>query len=135
MIRPVSSRPADPMRRYVIRTAAFMGAYVIGMIALMGGAFDDVESPGAWLLALAVSAPILGQIWATLSLIREADEYVAAVVTRQFILGAGLAMGVATVWGFGETFAGAPHAPAWLIYPLFWAMVGLASPFIRRSGR
>ena len=42
-------------------------------------------------------------------------------------------MAAATFWGFGETFAGAPHLPAWLIYPLFWAAFGLVSPFIRSS--
>ena len=34
---------------------------------------------------------------------------------------------------FGESFAGAPHAEGWMIYPLFWAVFGVVSPFIRSS--
>jgi len=122
-------------RRYVIRTMAFMLPYMAICIAMMvTDAFDQIMgTPAAWVLAAAVSAPIMGQIWATLSLMRESDEFVRAVTAKQFIVAAGLAMAVATFWGFGETFAGAPHLPAWLIYPLFWGAFGVVSPFIRDS--
>lgn len=122
-------------RKYVIRTLAFMIPYMALCIAMMvTDAFDEVMGkPSAWLLAATVSAPVIGQIWATLSLMRDSDEFVRAVTAKQFIVAAGLAMAVATFWGFGETFAGAPHIPAWLIYPLFWAAFGVVSPFIRDS--
>lgn len=121
-------------RRYVIRTFAFMSGYVAINVAAIFGAFDDMTSPvAAWLLAAAVSAPVVGQIWATLSLMRESDEFVRAVVGKQFVVAAGLAMAVATFWGFGESYADAPHAPAWFVYPLFWACFGLVAPFIRNS--
>ena len=122
-------------RRYVIRTMAFMLPYMALCISMMTtDAFDQVMgTPAAWGLAAAVSAPVIGQIWATLSLMRESDEFVRAVTAKQFIVAAGVAMAVATFWGFGETFAGAPHLPAWLIYPLFWGAFGVVSPFIRDS--
>lgn len=128
------SRSSPEGRRYVLRTTAFMGGYVLLMIAIIGGALDHIQSiEGRWLMAAAASAPIIGQIWATLSLMKEADEFVRAVVAKQFISAAGLAFAAATIWGFGETFAGAPHLPAWGIYPLFWASFGLIAPFIRTS--
>ncbi|MNI39393.1 hypothetical protein D3C73_935740 [compost metagenome] len=97
-------------------------------------AFDGVMGkPAGWVLAAAVSAPVIGQIWATLALMRESDEFVRMVTAKQFIIASGMAMAVATFWGFGESFAGAPHLPAWLIYPLFWAAFGLTAPFIRTS--
>lgn len=122
-------------RRYVIRTLAFMLPYMAICIAMMTtDAFDEIMgTPSAWLLAATVSAPVIGQIWATLALMRESDEFVRAVTAKQFIVAAGLAMAAATFWGFGETFAGAPHLPAWLIYPLFWGAFGVVSPFIRDS--
>lgn len=122
-------------RRYVIRTMAFMIPYMAICISMMvTDAFDQIMgTPAAWVLAAAVSAPVIGQIWATLSLMRESDEFVRAVTAKQFILAAGLALAMATFWGFGETFAGAPHLPAWLIYPLFWGAYGVVSPFIRDS--
>jgi hypothetical protein len=121
-------------RRYVVRTMAFMSGYVAINVAAIFGAFDDIGSPvAAWALALAVSAPVVGQIWATLSLMRESDEFVRAVTAKQFILAAGLAMAIASVWGFGESYADAPHIPAWIIYPLFWACFGVVAPFVRSS--
>ncbi len=125
---------ASAHRRYVIRTMAFMSGYVAINVAAIFGAFDDIGSPvAAWILALSVSAPVVGQIWATLALMKESDEFVRAVTAKQFILAAGLAMAIASVWGFGESYADAPHIPAWIIYPLFWACFGLVAPFVRSS--
>ncbi len=121
-------------KRYVFRTMAFMSGYVAVNVAAIFGAFDDISSPvAAWGLALTVSAPVIGQLWATLSLMRESDEFVRAVVAKQFILASGLAMAIASVWGFGESYAAAPHIPAWIIYPLFWACFGLIAPFVKSS--
>lgn len=121
-------------RKYVVRTMAFMSGYTAVNVAAIFGAFDDIRSPvAAWGLALTVSAPVVGQIWATLSLMRDSDEFVRAVTAKQFILAAGAAMAIASVWGFGESYADAYHLPAWLIYPLFWACFGVIAPFVRTS--
>ena len=122
-------------RRYVIRTWAFMVPYVLVCVAMMTtDAFDDIiGKPAGWVLAAAISAPIIGQIWATLSLMRESDEFVRAVTAKQFIVAAGLALALATFWGFAETFAAAPHIPSWLIYPVFWACFGVIAPFVKAS--
>ena len=85
-------------RRYVIRTFAFMIPYALICVAAMGGVFDElIGRPAGWALAAVVSAPVLGQIWATLSLMRESDEFVRAVVAKQFILASGIAMAGATL--------------------------------------
>lgn len=128
-----SGTPAG--RKYIVRTFAFMIPYMLICGSMMvTDAFDEIiGKPAGWLLALAVSAPVIGQIWATLSLMRESDEYVRAVIAKQFILSAGLAMAVATFWGFAETFANAPHLPGWLIYAVFWGLYGCVAPFIKAS--
>jgi len=122
-------------RRYIIRTWAFMIPYMLVCISMMlTDAFDEIiGKPAGWGLAAAISAPVIGQLWATLSLMRESDEFVRAVAAKQFILAAGLAMALATFWGFAEMFANAPHLPGWLIYAAFWGLYGLVSPFIRTS--
>jgi putative oxidoreductase len=121
-------------KRYVVRTMALMSGYVAINMAAIFGAFEDIASPvAAWILAAAVSAPVIGQIWATVSLMRESDEFVRALIAKQFIIAAGLAMAIASFWGFGESYADAPHIPAWFIYPLFWACFGLIAPFVRSS--
>lgn len=130
----LSKQTTPAGRRYVIRTMAFMVGYVGVMLATIGGAFGAIQNtPAAWALALTVAAPIAGQIWATLSFMRDSDEFVRAVTAKQFIVAAGVAMAGFSAWGFGESFAGAPHAEGWMIYPLFWAVFGVVSPFIRSS--
>lgn len=121
-------------KKYGFRTVAFMGGYAAVMIAVIGGAFDRIQNtPAAWILALAVSAPIAGQVWAMLSYLRESDEFVRALTAKRFIVASGVSMALFSAWGFGESFAGAPHAEGWMIYPLFWATFGVISPFIRSS--
>lgn len=121
-------------KRYVVRTLAFMGGYSFIMVALIFGAFDSIQkTPAAWGLALVVTAPIVGQIWTTLAYMRESDEFVRALMAKQFILAAGIAMALFTGWGFAESFANAPHAEGWLIYPLFWAVLGVITPFLKTS--
>ncbi len=120
-------------RRYVIRTIAFMTPYVLMNVAGMSGAFDGRTTPGSWLLGLAVAAPVAGQIWATLALMHDADEYVRALTAKRFILAAGSAIAVFTAWGFCEEYAQAPHVPGYMIYPLFWLCYGMISPFVRTT--
>ncbi|MFZ5729336.1 MAG: hypothetical protein ACOY4G_08305 [Pseudomonadota bacterium] len=120
-------------RRYVRRIAAFGGGYVAVNVAAIFGAFDDIGATAAWVLALAVAAPVAGQLWALLALMRDSDEFVRAVEAKRFILASGGAIALFSAWGFGESYANAPHAPGWLVFPLFWAIYGAVSPFVRTS--
>lgn len=120
-------------RRYKFRTLGFMGAYVGVNLAAIFGAFDGLRAPGGYVLALVVVAPIIGQLWATLRLLEESDEFVRGLMAKRMILASGLAIAGASAWGFMESYADAPHLPAWLVYPLFWGCFGLVSPFVRSS--
>ena len=128
---------ADPaQKRYVIRTNMFMAGYVAVNIAAITGAFDQIIGTSAGvILGLCVAAPIAGQLWATLALMNESDEFVRALTAKRFIIASGLAMALFSGWGFAESYGGAWHAPGWLIYPLFWGLFGLVSPFVKSSGR
>ena len=120
-------------RRYVFRTLGFMSGYVGINVGAIFGAFDDLQAPGAWLFALAVAAPIAGQLWATLALMHDADEFVRQLTAKRFILASGASMALFSAWGFLESYADAPHVPGWMIYPLFWACFGVLAPFVRTS--
>lgn len=122
-------------RRYTFRTLGFMLGYVGALVGVIGGALDSIGGVSGWLLAAAVSAPVAGQIWATLSFIRESDEFVAAVTAKRFILAAGLAMGLAVFWGFAERFAAVPHLEGWWVYVAFWALMGPMPLFVKDSAR
>lgn len=121
-------------RAYVVRTLAFMSVYAAINILAIFGVFDTIQgTPAAWILALAVSAPIAGQIWATLALMRDSDEFVRSITAKQFIIAAGVAMALFSAWGFAESYADAPHAPGWIVYILFWAAFGFTTPFVKSS--
>lgn len=123
-------------RRYMIRTGAFMAGYAAVNIAAITGAFDPLlGTPAAWLFSLVVSATIAGQMWATLAFMKESDEFVRALVAKQFIIAAGIAMALFSAWGFAESYAAAPHAPGWLIYPLFWFVFCIAARFVSGTRR
>lgn len=126
--------PGSPSRTYVIRTIGFMTVYVLISVLAIVGLFDSlIGGPGGWLIAVAVSIPVAGQVWATLRLMADSDEFVRVIVTKCFVLAAGASMVLWTLWGFGEAYAGAPHLDGWLIYPCFWAVYALVSPFVRTS--
>ncbi|TAL30814.1 MAG: hypothetical protein EPN98_16735 [Phenylobacterium sp.] len=120
-------------RRYVTRTLAFMVPYVAINMAAIRGAFDDRAAPGSYLLGLAVAAPVIGQLWATLALMHDADEFVRALTAKRFILASGGAMAIFTAWGFVEEYARAPHVGGYMVYPLFWLCYGLVTPFVRTT--
>lgn len=120
-------------RRYITRTIAFMVPYVAINMAAIRGAFDDRTAPGSYLLGLAVAAPVIGQLWATLALMHDADEFVRALTAKRFILASGGAMAIFTAWGFVEEYARAPHVGGYMVYPLFWLCYGLVTPFVRTT--
>lgn len=125
--------PDAANRRYTIRTVLFFTGYMAVNAAAMAGAFDDAHGAGAALLGLAVAAPIAGHIWATLALIQQGDEFVRALAAKRFILASGAAMALASAWGFVESYAQAPHAPGWLVYPVFWLCFAAVTPFVRTT--
>ena len=121
-------------RRYVIRTWLFMGGYIAMNLAAIAGAFDEIIGrPAGMLLGLAVAAPVAGQLWATMALMAESDEFVRALTAKRFIVASGLSMALFAGWGFMESYGGASHAPGWLLYPLFWGLFGVVSPFVKNT--
>ena len=120
-------------RKYVVRTFSFMAIYVALNAAAIRGVFNNVGSSLLWLLAVAVALPAAGQLWATLQLMREGDEFVSHLTAKRFIVAAGAAIALLSAWGFSESYAGAVHLPGWVIYPLFWVVFGISAPFIRTT--
>jgi hypothetical protein len=120
-------------RRYRTRTLTLMAGYVAVNVAAMCGSFSALRGPGRYALALLVAAPIIGQLWTTLKLLGESDEFVRALMSKRMILASGLAIAMASTWGFMESYADAAHLPASLVYPLFWGCFGLVSPFVRNT--
>lgn len=129
-----STKTPSAGRRYLLRTLFFMGVYILINFLTILGVFDGLLGrPVGWVIAIAVALPVAGQVWATLRLMAQSDEFVRVIVAKCFVLAAGATLTLWTAWGFGETYAAAPHIPAWLIYRFFWAVFALVSPFVRTS--
>ena len=68
----------------------------VGRLPDAGGAEDDEGgcsftgrdpvTPVPWVMGLAVAAPVAGQIWATIALMNEADEFVRARAALKRVL-------------------------------------------------
>jgi len=123
--------PVD--KKYYIRSALFLGGYIVANVAAIFGAFDDLKSPGSWLFALVAAAPLAGHIWAFLVWMRDSDEFVRALAAKRFIIATGITFIIGAAWGFMELYAKAPHISAGMIVPLFWISWGAVSPFIRNT--
>ena len=122
-----------PTTRYVVRTMLFMSVYVAINIAAIAGLFEHLNRAGRAALALIVAVPVACQIWAAIAWMRDSDEFFRAITAKRFILATGLAIAVASAWGFQELYAHAPHISAAMVYPLFWAAFGVVTPFVRSS--
>lgn len=120
-------------KKYLIRAALFMSGYVAVNLAAITGALDTLKPPGTWAFALVVAAPVIGHLWAFLVWMRDSDEFARALAGKRFIVATGLVFAIASVWGFMELYAKAPHVSAAMLYPLFWAAFGTVSPLIRTT--
>lgn len=124
----------SPGRSYLLHTAILMAIYVSIHLAAILGVFDGMlGQPAGWGVALLLALTVAGQIRATLRLMAQSDEYLRAIIAKCFILASGATLALWTAWGFGETYAAAPHLPGWLCYPFFWAAYALVAPFVRQS--
>ena len=125
----------EAAKRYSRRLILFMTPYILICLAMMVTDLFDaiIGTPWAWLLALVVALPISGQVWAVMAFMKESDEFVRAVTGRQFIIAAGITLSLAAFWGFAENFGVAPHIYSWLILPVFYAVFGLVTPFVRST--
>lgn len=90
----------------------------------------------AYVLAILPALPILATIVIVgLYLAEEQDEFQRNILIQSMLWGIGLSMGIMTVWGFLELLVGIPHFDAYLAYPLFWFIVGLTTPLLKRKYR
>ena len=75
-----------------------------------------------WFAGILPSLPVLGLIWTMLRYMREEeDEYLRARAANAGLIGTGLLLAIATVWGFLEMFGLLPHIPSWAAVPV-WAI-------------
>ena len=120
--------PATPAAsRYVRRAALALAVYLALTIAVALWARGG-PSAGAVLrcvAALAPGVPVLAAVVATgRYFAEEVDPLQRTIQVEALLWAVGVTFGVATVWGFLEPLAGAPHVPSYCAFLVFCSVVG-----------
>jgi hypothetical protein len=97
---------SKPNRRFLVRgglsativlLSDFAAKYLIGQ--------GLVDGPLVWALALIPGLAMVGIFYAYgMLIIEQKDEFIRMLVLRQLLIGTGIALSFATVWGFLEKF-------------------------------
>ena len=110
-------------KRVVILSLIY-AAFLIG--AVYGFKHHLVSGVFTWIVAILPALPIIGIFAAIgLYLVEEQDEYVRMLMVRQTLWASGIALSLATVWGFLENFDVAGHIDAYYICVVWFAGLGI----------
>ncbi len=121
------------LRHYRQRFLPAMAAYACLLVAAVW-IFTHRHPTGvlAYLLALLPAVPLAATIVIVgLYLKEEHDEFQRTVLIESMLWAIGATLSLTTIWGFLENFANAPHFQPYLVYPLFWFFVGVATPLLK----
>ncbi|HEY0026623.1 MAG TPA: hypothetical protein VGC35_02020 [Allosphingosinicella sp.] len=86
----------------------------------------DARSATAYAAAIVPALLVVG-IFVAIGryLVEERDEYQRLLMVRQSLVASGLALSVATIWGFLESFGLAPHVDAYWIAVIWFGGLGV----------
>jgi hypothetical protein len=126
-------RPA--VRLYNKRVLWLSFAYAICLLGAVYGFKHHLVSglPG-YVVAVLPALPIVG-IFAAIGryLVEEQDEYVRMVMVRQTLWASGIALSLATIWGFLESFDLVGHIESYYIAVVWFGGLGVGSCINRLS--
>jgi hypothetical protein len=111
----------DPVRRYLIRMIVVSFAYV-GSLFMASQLIESgaAITPLAVLLALIPGIAVSGYFWAIGRLILEQkDEFQRMLIVRQALIATAIALSLASIWGFLESFDLVQHLDAYW-WPIVW---------------
>lgn len=116
------------LRRYNVRVLWLSLLYALFLIGAIYGFKHRLigDGPAAWLTAILPALPIIG-IFVAIGryLVEEQDEYVRMLMVRQTLWASGIALSLATIWGFLESFELVGHIESFYIAVLWFAGLGI----------
>ena len=124
----IAASPA--LRRYNRRIILLSVVYAVCLFAAVYAFKRHLldGSPLAWVVALAPALPVIG-FFVTIGryLVEERDEYLRDQMVRQALIATGIAMAVATAWGFLENFGLVRHVYAYYAAVVWFAGLGVGA--------
>ena len=123
----ISHSPA--WKRYNWRVVWLSVAYIALLFAAVYG-FNHklLGEPAAYVAALLPALPIVG-IFVAIGryLVEEQDEYLRMLLVRQTLWASGLALTLATMWGFLESFDMVGHIDSYYFAVVWFGGLGVGS--------
>lgn len=120
-------------KAYIWSSVSLWILFLMALLAVSYGRGLAWPGPVLWGLALIPALTVLIQAIMAYRLIARQDEFIRGLTARRMVVALGLTLVVVAAWSPLEEFMGLPHVPMWLVYPLFWGVFGITSPFIRGS--
>ena len=104
----------------------------IYLVTLFAGKYlvknELTDGPVIWMLGLLPGLAVIGVFYAIGMLIVETkDEFVRMLIVRQVLYGTGIALSLATMWGFLENFGLVEHIEAFWIAVLWFFGFGIGA--------
>ena len=121
------------VRRYTYRFMTLMLFYVVFLVAAVWTfSHRHPAGPPAYGLALLPALPIVGMLVVVgLYLAEEKDEFLRNMFVQSMVWGIGGTLAVTTVWGFLELFVPVPRLQPYLVFPIYWGFVGVATALLK----
>ena len=120
---------SEAQRRYLKRTLAVTALY-LATVAAASFLIDRDAPVTALTIVLAVlpGLAIMGIFWSIARLmVEEQDEFIRMLIVRQSLIATGLALSVASVWGFLEAYGVAPHIDSYWVAVLWFFGLGVGA--------
>ena len=123
------SQQRSAQRRYVIRIAISMAAYLVTLALAIRLVRDGtLVGPLAWALAFLPGLSVAGVFWAIgRLLIEETDEFVRMLLVRQVLIATAITLSATTIYGFLENFGLVGHIDAFYIAILWFVGLGVGA--------
>jgi hypothetical protein len=118
--------------RYSLGALAGWLLFLVLVVAAIWGRAQGWPVPA--LVVLAVGPAIITglQFHIAWRLVDRQDEYVRGLFARRMLVAGAASIVIAVGWS-GLEAVGAPHLPAWLLYPLIWGLFGVVAPLMSRT--
>ena len=128
----LGDRWTPAMKRYNRRVWPLMAAYAVVLAAAIW-LFETHPITGPLKYAAAAAPALLlsaNLVLLGVYLVEEADEFQRLLMAMAMLVAIGATLSFATVWGFLEGLAGAPHLALWWAYAFFAVVMGAARAVI-----
>jgi len=124
-------------------TRRYYAGFIPAMLVFLGGSVglfwldnsDVVTNEILAALAIIPIIAILSMFWIHWRYMQDIDEFLRQIQIKGMMIGAAVALGAGTAWGYLEMYVDAPPISVFWINPLFWVAYSVAKAvFSRREG-